>query len=649
MNQIFKNSLFIIFLFFYSYYSNGATYFISAEGDDNNSGKSLQEAWRTIERVNNLMPVAGDSILFRRGDTWIGTITVKASGKEDAPIFYGAYGEGDKPLIKGSVEIKGWSNYSGNIYKASVDFPVEQLFVNGSRATIARYPDEGYLYIDSVEDDTRFISKQLDTSKDYSGATWYGRTQYWFGVIRNVTASSSGMLTLNSVPNGKLAEKQGFILMNKLEFLTQPGEWYYDEKQKTVYLWTKNNHSPDNSTVTASVHSDGMVLQHVSYVTVDNLSFAEQDISGIRLISTNKCILSNNNISNIDSYGIYEEIRPGSSNLTVINNTINKVNGGGIWMWVRDSYIADNFINNTGIFKELGLKGTTAPNGGSGAEISGVNNVIEYNVIENSNYNGLFYRGAGTDIRYNFFNNSCLYKDDGGGIYTNTSGSGATIRYNIIINSIGNPEGYISSRSMAEGIYIDEIARNVTVENNTILNAGNSGIKLHNIGNIHVKNNKVMTARYGIFCDKFVGEPSVITNNIFCVTKESDDYERRSLLVRLVKYNAQIDNNLYVNPFASEGIFRKDVYYSFEEWKNNTGFDKNSTFLGSPLGKNESIEMFYNTSKNVQPYQLNGAVAKNVDGTPVSKTFELQPFTSVILIGKNLSKIKTSSNLLTGY
>ena len=288
-------------------------------------------------------------------------------------------------------------------------------------------------------------------------------------------------------------------------------------------------------------------------------------------------------------------------------------------MWLRDSHIANNTINNTGVFKEIGIKGTTAPNGGSGAEISGVNNIIEYNIIENSNYNGLFYRGAGTVIQYNYFNNSCLYKDDGGGIYTNTSGSGATIRYNLVLNSVGNPEGYISSRSMAEGIYIDEIAQNVIVEHNTIKNTGDSGIKLHNVGNIQVSNNTVMTARYGIFCDKFVGEQSKVNNNIICMTSDKDDYEPVPLFVRVVKYNTGFDNNLYVNPFVSEKIFRKDTYYNFEEWKNNTGHDTRSTFIGKTLGRDETIEMFYNASKSIKTYQLNGASARNVEGTPLDR------------------------------
>src|SRR5690606_27823902 len=149
-------------------------------------------------------------------------------------------------------------------------------------------------------------------------------------------------------------------------------------------------------------------------------------------------------------------------------NSIARANAGGMMLNIKNSVISDNFINETAVFDEIGLKGTTASNGGSGAEISGDNNFIEYNVIENSNYNGLFYRGKSV-IRYNLFNNTCLYKDDGGAIYTNTSGSGGVIHNNIILNSKGNPDGYIGNRGLAEGIYIDRSAQNVTVFNNSII------------------------------------------------------------------------------------------------------------------------------------------------------------------------------------
>jgi hypothetical protein len=54
--------------------------------------------------------------LFKRGDTWTGTLTVKASGTSVAPITYGAWGEGAKPVITGFTTISGWTNEGGGIY-----------------------------------------------------------------------------------------------------------------------------------------------------------------------------------------------------------------------------------------------------------------------------------------------------------------------------------------------------------------------------------------------------------------------------------------------------------------------------------------------------------------------------------------------------
>jgi len=76
-------------------------YLDSESGDDANSGLAPDEAWRSLERVNsaNLMP--GDTVRFKRGGLWRGTLR-PASGDEEASVTYTSYGEGPKPLLLGS-------------------------------------------------------------------------------------------------------------------------------------------------------------------------------------------------------------------------------------------------------------------------------------------------------------------------------------------------------------------------------------------------------------------------------------------------------------------------------------------------------------------------------------------------------------------
>ena len=52
----------------------------------------------------------GDSILFKRGQSWAETLTIPSSGTSGAHITYGAYGIGYAPRITGGVDMNGQTN-----------------------------------------------------------------------------------------------------------------------------------------------------------------------------------------------------------------------------------------------------------------------------------------------------------------------------------------------------------------------------------------------------------------------------------------------------------------------------------------------------------------------------------------------------------
>jgi hypothetical protein len=79
------------------------TIFVSAtSGRDANDGLSQQTPWRSLARVNAAELRPGDRVLFQRGDTWRGQL-VPRSGRQGAPITYGAYGQGARPVLLGSI------------------------------------------------------------------------------------------------------------------------------------------------------------------------------------------------------------------------------------------------------------------------------------------------------------------------------------------------------------------------------------------------------------------------------------------------------------------------------------------------------------------------------------------------------------------
>ena len=84
---------------------SGLTYYVDAEkGNDNESGRSPEEAWKTLEKVNSMLFQPGDTILFKAEGTWEGQLWPKGSGNEENSIIIDRYGEGKDPYIKGNMD-----------------------------------------------------------------------------------------------------------------------------------------------------------------------------------------------------------------------------------------------------------------------------------------------------------------------------------------------------------------------------------------------------------------------------------------------------------------------------------------------------------------------------------------------------------------
>jgi hypothetical protein len=75
------------------------TYYVDPVGSDANSGSAPMAAWQSLAKVNATTFQPGDSILFKSGGTWTGTLQPQGSGNGTAQITLGAYGTGAKPRI----------------------------------------------------------------------------------------------------------------------------------------------------------------------------------------------------------------------------------------------------------------------------------------------------------------------------------------------------------------------------------------------------------------------------------------------------------------------------------------------------------------------------------------------------------------------
>lgn len=86
--------------------TSGTTYYLdSNSGDDNNSGTSQSTPWKSLDKVNSTIFQPGDTILFKAGNLWVGTLYPKGSGASGNPITIDMYGTGNKPIINGNGKV----------------------------------------------------------------------------------------------------------------------------------------------------------------------------------------------------------------------------------------------------------------------------------------------------------------------------------------------------------------------------------------------------------------------------------------------------------------------------------------------------------------------------------------------------------------
>lgn len=105
-------SVYIIlpFLLFFVSGVSADVFYVSPNGEDSADGRSPKHAWKSLERVNSAAIQPGDSVLFRRGGVWRGTLLPK-SGTPGKPVLYGAYGS-EKRTGKSLKDVSGASDVS---------------------------------------------------------------------------------------------------------------------------------------------------------------------------------------------------------------------------------------------------------------------------------------------------------------------------------------------------------------------------------------------------------------------------------------------------------------------------------------------------------------------------------------------------------
>ncbi len=578
------------------------TYYISATGNDGNSGTSTAQAWRTLERLDqvqySLQP--GDQVLLERGGTYRGILPINSSGTSSAPLTFGAYGTGAKPVIAGSDLVTGWQPYQGNIWKASVSSQVEQVYVNGALMTLARYPNSGWLRMDNGTATSLHDADLSQPNGYWTGATAVIRGTNWSYDLTEVSGHSNSTLTFQNIFYNPGAYSWGYFLRNKLSELDAPGEWYYDATAGVLYLQAPGNVDPNTLSVEAAVRGSGALIGwQRKYALIQNLAFKHQ---------REACVKNDGGehitVSNCDLTRSYHGIRSYGSNNTYTNCTFTELYATGAILIDNGTVFSNNQLND--IANQPGLGETNW--GYFGVRAIGTDNEISSNVLDNIGYTAID-ANNNTLIEKNIVQNCLMTLNDGGGI-TFDNADGMIIRNNIVRDITGNLESsapdFHNYEHISHGLYFGNTTiKNTLLQGNTVARCAGSGIHVDHTmvasGNV-IKNNVLFDngiqlsisdwSNYngpgaqppyykGSFDDVYTG------NVLYCLNKDQLCMRQYNCYGGTPVDFGTFTNNRYFNPYNELNIQMNNTfaggvtYFTLERWQASRSEDVGST--RSPL------------------------------------------------------------------
>lgn len=261
MNKTFKYLVIVSLGIFCSCQQRPAEYYVSVNGDDMAPG-TREKPVKTISKASELsLSVAGKRevhIIIGDGTHYLPStllLTPEHSGSEKHPVIYRAENEGGA-IISGGQELDlEWEPYRDGIFKAALDedLYMDQLYVNGSRQRMARFPDAeaGKNVFDTWELlHTREPDPANDPLDPFRVASWNNPKGAYIHAMHKALWGDMHWLVTGRDEGGKLEMEGGWqnnrpspmhpryrMVENVFEELDKPGEWYYNRDEQVLYYF----------------------------------------------------------------------------------------------------------------------------------------------------------------------------------------------------------------------------------------------------------------------------------------------------------------------------------------------------------------------------------------------------------------------------
>ncbi|MBN2513494.1 MAG: right-handed parallel beta-helix repeat-containing protein [Sedimentisphaerales bacterium] len=504
--------------------TQGRSLFISLDGNDAWSGslpgpntqktdgplKTLTAARDKIRQLKSTETIAGPIHVQLRGGNYYLEQTFELAeqdaGTKASPVVYAAYGEENVRLIAGrqvgsfvpvtapailnrlkkdcrtsvlqtDLKAQGINDY-GKTVSRGFGRPFApaglELFFQHKPMTLARWPNTGWVKIDKVPagpDGGKF------TYTESQPGTWQKSDQVWihgfwthdwadsYERIKSIDPATKTIET--HPPHGiyGYSENHRYYVLNVLEELDAPGEWYLDGGSGMLYFWPPAPLTADGAIV--SIVNTIISMKNCSYTTVQDMTLecsrgTAVEIHGGTGNSVKGCM-----IRNIGNAGV---LLAGGTENGVESCDIFETGDGGIRIYGGDRQSlqpAANYARNNHIYNYSRWCFTYRP----AIQIDGVGNQASHNRIHDGPHNAIQLGGNDHMIEYNEIHDVCTESDDVGAFYSGRSwvSRGTTLRYNFF-HHIHSAEGQFRHGSRV--VYLDDAASGFTVFGNIFYKAG---------------------------------------------------------------------------------------------------------------------------------------------------------------------------------
>lgn len=493
-------------------------YHISPAGHDGNPGTAAQP-FASIEHARDVLrgvdrgalPPGEITIVLHAGLYELSSPVCfgkEDSGSPDHPLVYRAE-TGAKVRISGGRTVSGWgpvtdrevlarlpevarghvlqvnlaeqgiTDYEGiNHPRTYQSDPGLEVFYADRPMTLARYPNEGFMWIKEVFGETgRLGGKEAKTAdgkflcEDPASARWVGEKDvwlhgFWFRDWADIRiplgAVDPEAQTISFPPRSGHAyavrKGQWFYAENVLPELDSPGEWYLDREAGILYFWPPG---PVRAGVVVSLTRDLFRLTDVSDVTFRGLLFEAGRGSAVVVTGGSNVRVIACTIRNMGNWAV--RVTGGNCH-GVVGCDVYATGQGGIHLEGGDRatlvpaghYADNNHIYHTARWDPVYQQAIT---------LYGVGNRATHNLIDNVPHIAIGFSHNDHIIEYNEIHSSVFQSNDAGAIYTSPPNETWTMRgHRIRYNYLHNIHGF-EGRG-CNGVYLDDCFSSADISGN---------------------------------------------------------------------------------------------------------------------------------------------------------------------------------------